>query len=754
MSRRPSLRCNPLILFAAALWIAAPAALGGPPKPVPYREIPDPPDDAERRIVVRAEDRGPVWLYTGFLNNYHPDMDFDMIARLKPRHWRYDLWPFWYSVGITESGRTGGRTTWQDPRDSPVYWATYLDAMLRLREQGMTWQVVMHHKGPFYGRMRIEAGALQEFREHMRLLVKYAHHMGVPIDYHEISNEPGVGPYEGVKGFGFQGTWEEFLGMWDTAYEATRDAYPEAKIVGPSYGSCIAETMEPFLAHCKQKGQKLDVLSWHEITQEQIARGRDYSGPAVVRPDMAHKNIDAIRTLVETKYAMLGVKEIHIDEWGCTIEITGPGTQIAYFHYFDQAGVDRAAKSHWTENDLDGILVSPRTPRTSYWAWAEYAKQDGGLRLVTETNDRCVVALASRHEDAKTVRAVVARSKRHSGEDVGKRLPPVKVTVSFEGIPIDGPAEVMTLRLGPYDGPLWEEDLPALTSEKTMSVIDGALAMTFDAVAENQVYSVRIAPPGTRAREEAKRTGDARQRKLADDVRKGVELPHLLFEESFEKGFAFGETILGKRGWMHLKNKTSALRAIGEPKVAHGGKGLGRFTENYWATNDCLHGIPGQSEGVLEVTAWYRFPGYEGNRDGKGLGAAQIGLCETPDRSVDRNYVTFKLGTHEQNGYSVVIFNNGGARRINWTDASGLRQDVRGKWHQVGLVVDMHSKRVIARHRPSAKSPWTVFHEATYSKMDWTPKYVLISAYNQAPDWHFCVDDVEVRSSVGAAEAR
>jgi len=46
----------------------------GPPAPVPYKEISDPPDDAERHITVKAADRGPVWLYTGILNHMVPGM--------------------------------------------------------------------------------------------------------------------------------------------------------------------------------------------------------------------------------------------------------------------------------------------------------------------------------------------------------------------------------------------------------------------------------------------------------------------------------------------------------------------------------------------------------------------------------------------------------------------------------------------------------------------------------------------------------
>ncbi|MFH0965764.1 MAG: hypothetical protein V2A58_17335 [Planctomycetota bacterium] len=730
-------------LLAAAL---APAWGAGPPAPMSYKEIPDPPDEAQRHIVVRAEDRGPVWLYTGFLNCWHPDMDLEMIARLKPRHWRYDLWPFWHPVSIVQRG-SSGRTQWGDMRDSPEVLGKFLETMLRLREQGMTWQPVLHHKGRYYGVFRITADMLNDFYDHITSLVKYCRVMGAPFDYYEIANEPGTGPYEGVQGYGFRGTWDEFLGMWDTAYRAIRDAYPDAKIVGPSYGTTTAETLKPFLDHCREKGQKLDVLSWHEICQK-------YGCPTFwVEPDKAQKNIMEIRKLVETNYSDLGIREYHVDEWGETVEHTGPGTQMAYFYYFDLAGVDRAAKSHWTQDDLDGILVSPKTPRTSYWCWVEYAKQDGGARLQMETDDRCVVALASRHDETKEVRVLLARSKRHTGEEFAKRLPPVKVRIDVNGIPVEGEAELTTLTLGPGDGPLWEEDLAPFTVNETKQVSGGALSLEIPALSENQVVSIRLAPPGTRAREAKAAAEEAKQTKVSEGIEKGIALPHVVFREGFEEGFADGETILGKRGWTHAKNETSALRVFRDPKIAHAGERYAEFTENYWATNDCFHSIPEQKGGVLEVTAWYRFPDYEGNRNGKGIGATYIGLCDTPDRSVDRDYVSFKFGTNEQNGYSVVIASNGKVRRIHWTDASGLRDDVRGKWYQVSLVLDMEAKRVTARHRSGAQEPWKVFHSETYPAMDWTPKYVLVSAYNQDPDWRFCVDDVEVRSNVKQRKA-
>ena len=64
--------------------------------PLPWRDIPDPAIDAERRIIIGQEDCGPVWLYNGILNGWHPDQSMELLHRIKLRHWRRGLWPHWY----------------------------------------------------------------------------------------------------------------------------------------------------------------------------------------------------------------------------------------------------------------------------------------------------------------------------------------------------------------------------------------------------------------------------------------------------------------------------------------------------------------------------------------------------------------------------------------------------------------------------------------------------------------------------------
>jgi hypothetical protein len=485
--------------FAIVLITAVVAAQAGPPKQAAYKEIPDLPNDAERHIVVKAEDRGPVWLLTGFLNSGHPDIEFETIVALKPQHWRYDLWPFWNPRSISIAGDKQKSNDNIDikriDRDSPAFMGQFLETMLRLRETGMTWQMVLQHEGPYYEVFRIKQEQLKDYYDHIYLLVKYAKHMGLPIDYWEIWNEPATGPFQYEKGvkkyddFFWRGNWQEYLAMWDISYDAIRAANPDAKIVGPSYGVCDANTLIPFLEHCKGKGQRLDVLSWHEILTEHSAPG---VSPKLVEPDKMHKNIEEIRNLVERKYPMLGVAEYHIDEWGYKKEYVGPGTQMAFFYYLDLAGVTKAAKSLWVGGELlNNILLDPKTPRTSYWAWKAYA--DGvGKRLVTETNDRCVVAIASRNENSKTVRTVVGRSRRYPALPSGRTLPPVKTKIDFEGLPITGSAQVTILTLGPEDGSLLEKELAELSAIKKMAVNEGKLTLVLDSVEEEQVYSITI----------------------------------------------------------------------------------------------------------------------------------------------------------------------------------------------------------------------------------------------------------------------
>ena len=484
----------------------------GPPAPVPYERIPDPPDDAERHITVRADDRGPVWLLTGFLHGWEPGIEFEHLARVKPRHMRMGLWPFWHPRSLAG----GGKTEWGDVRDSPETLGKYLDTMLRLRETGMKWQLNLHFKGRYYAWHSFVNDAnekqLADYSDHISTLVKYCRDMGLPVDYWEVTNEPAHPHHTEEKPGGyFKHSWEDFLDYWDASYGAVRAAYPEAKIVGPSFGGAgegnMVNSIDMFLSHCKEKGQTVNVLSWHINCCYQGPNGSYWD-----EVDCVHREIEEVRALVETKFPMVGVERYHIDEWGYYLPQTGMGAQVAYFYYMDLAGADGAAKTG-PPYIMSGTRISPDTPRAAYWAWAEYAKQDGGVRLVTTTNDRNLVCLASRHDGEKVVRALVGRAKRQSMADPPESAPkwkwgdsapakpPVAATIDFEGLPRSGKAEVTILRLPPGTGPLYEDELAGFATTTMMDAADGKLTIELADVVEDNAFAIVIGPPGTRAKE-------------------------------------------------------------------------------------------------------------------------------------------------------------------------------------------------------------------------------------------------------------
>ena len=64
----------------------------------------------------------------------------------------------------------------------------------------------------------------KDYYDHIYIIVKFCTHMGLPVDYWEVDNEPEAGPYEGVKGYSLHVTWQEYLDYWDTVYSAIRAA--------------------------------------------------------------------------------------------------------------------------------------------------------------------------------------------------------------------------------------------------------------------------------------------------------------------------------------------------------------------------------------------------------------------------------------------------------------------------------------------------------------------------------------------------
>ncbi len=490
---------------AGCLWGNGEEAIG-PPAPAPLRHIRELPPQADRHLTIVADqDRGPVWLLTGFLHGLHysgktvPD---HLIRRIKTQYWRSSLWsshspPEWREaffhiiddLGIPFCDVLSDECWYELPGgDPPRPWEDF-DA----------------------------------YYEFVYNLVTKFKREGHSIRYWEVWNEPHVaGPF-------WHETPELFFETFKVAHDAIRAADPQAWVGGsawaafpfpyfagavdlnitepPSVAQDLRDCMyrgrynklvrdlaedqdcmrlfrrpEPlypapesfvsfvdFLCYCQQHNIQLDFLVWHSNN---------------ARPELIPEQAAVARKLVGEEFADLGIKEYHINEWG-RYDI-GPGTQVAFFYYLDQAGITRAAKAVYGPWYLDGILADPTTTKTAYWAWAAYA--DGvGVRLVTRTDDKRLVALASRGEHG-TVRVVIGRAKDPSGP-----RPPVKARVMFRGLPFKGPtAEVTILHLPSEDRPFAEEELTERTYTEEVSVVGRSASLILPSVEEDEVYSLTL----------------------------------------------------------------------------------------------------------------------------------------------------------------------------------------------------------------------------------------------------------------------
>ena len=444
-------------------------AASGPPPPAPLRHIRELPPETDRHLTILADqDRGPVWLLTGFLDtlcNGEGDkvVPDHLIRRVKPQYWRSAFFceysPGWRKAFIHIID------------DLSIPFCDVLYAEWWSKQWGARpWE------------------QLDTYYEVVYNLVANAKREGHNIRYWENWNEPDVKQF-------WPGTRQQFFQTSKVAHDAIRAADPQAWVGGSAWSNfpfpylAGYNQLKPFgedtdgfvsfvdfLRYCQQHDVQLDFLVWHENYNKGQAR-----------PELIPEHAAAARQLVEEQFADLGIKEYHINEWG-TVDV-GPGTQVAFFYYLDLAGIDRAGKAYWGDWYLGGILLpDATTPRTAYWAWVAYA-QGTGVRLVTRTDDKRVVALASRDEQ-DNVRVLIGRARNPAGPQ-----PPVKAKVIFRGLPFKGPtAEVTILHLPSEDRPFPEEELDEHTYTEEVSVVGRSASLILPSVEEDEVYAITLRP--------------------------------------------------------------------------------------------------------------------------------------------------------------------------------------------------------------------------------------------------------------------
>jgi len=298
---------------------------------------------------------------------------------------------------------------------------------------------------------------------------------------------------------------EAFFRAFRLFHDAIREEDPDALLIAPSSNHFWPDLMEDFLARCDEAGLKLDAVAWHVIDH---------------RPEEIPEQVAFVRGLIG-KHPGLGVKEIHLNEWGWPG--IGTGSQMAYLYYMERAGIGLAAKSIWGVEPLDDLftpdgLVPERVyenrahamgsgplPRVSYWAWVYYTTF-GPVGCSVESSDPSVVCLAAPdRDDPSVLRIILARmttTRLYTSDPKNQpaRLcplvtPPLDVTLSVAGLP-DGAARVEIARLPNTDWAMTEDVYRSFVSQSETTVKGGRLRLEFSGMEDEKVFLVSVRQGG------------------------------------------------------------------------------------------------------------------------------------------------------------------------------------------------------------------------------------------------------------------
>ena len=204
---------------------------------------------------------------------------------------------------------------------------------------------------------------------------------GRPVTW-DIWNEPND------PGF-WSGGRRRFFQVYSLANHVLREELGGAVAIGgPSVSRYAPRWLRAFLDHCLAERCRLDFLAWHENLTPS-----DPLGSISV-----HLADGRVRFVEEPRYAAIGLRAIHINEYVGREDRHMPGEAVAYLQELERGGADLAARSCWSREDcspagLDGLLTPGGSPRAIWWTHRWYA--DGvRSRVKSRSEDPAVAVLA------------------------------------------------------------------------------------------------------------------------------------------------------------------------------------------------------------------------------------------------------------------------------------------------------------------------------------------------------------------------
>ncbi len=210
--------------------------------------------------------------------------------------------------------------------------------------------------------------SLDEWRQLVEAtVIHFNRDRGLGIRYWEVWNEPDQWGL-------WQGSWPDYLQLYDVSLDAIRAVDPAAQVGGPARGQFDASALDWLLGHEQQRGAAggVDFLSWHA-----------YGLPPVTVADQvgtvrnllaAHPTLHPSLAITEFNVRTGGANDTSVDHLSDTS--AGAAYVLGFLDALDRAGLDRAflfevkdgfnaATQYWGRW---GILTNDGQPKPVYHA--------------------------------------------------------------------------------------------------------------------------------------------------------------------------------------------------------------------------------------------------------------------------------------------------------------------------------------------------------------------------------------------------
>ena len=245
------------------------------------------------------------------------------------------------------------------------------------------------------------------FESFVRQDVSYRELHGTAPRFWEVWNEPGT-----------QASPDQWLSVYDAAYQGAKAADPAARVIGPTLASFDLAGVGPaaspgsslglrtFVRHAAANREAFAAISYHD---------EGAAGAPLYQPQLLAAHARAVRRLLRG-YPLLRHSQVFINEYGPIAAMQEPGWIVGDMAALEAPAVSQADYTCPTSDAcvryFDGLLGVGGVPQLSYWVFKSFAQLQGhravvsttgsNLTAVAATDDAQVDLLLGRHDACGT----------------------------------------------------------------------------------------------------------------------------------------------------------------------------------------------------------------------------------------------------------------------------------------------------------------------------------------------------------------